>query len=1039
MRLAVYGATSTVLGGGVILSAFNYRANFYSACVHLGQSNACLMVLTNLLLLLSILFGHGLQLVFYGPLRAPEIERLYEKAWYAVTETCLAMTIFRDEFDVRFIVMFGVLLFIKCFSWIGGGRVEFMETQPPVNPMLFHIRLASSLVLLLSACGAMLWHSVISVLELGRPNMMVMFAFEFAILLITSLGITGRYVLNVVEKFILKREAARRREARVVERDAVRNRRGAQRAENQRRRDLGEFVEDEALPEEGDEEDDDEIDVGGWEEKGTWVFYLELTTDLLKLATYLCFFAIVLTWYGLPLHIIRDVYLTLRSFITRIRDFIRYRRATAHMNSRYPDASAEEVEREGVCIICREEMRAWTAGAENEGGRAVGTQDQRSRPKRLPCGHVLHFSCLRSWLERQQRCPTCRRPVLDEPAANIPGGNNAANAAAPGPPGINFQAAGDGLGFRAEIAFGVGGPGLVQNLIDRMNAPPVQQWNRNAQRPQEPNADIALAMMGATGNMRTEIDQHIARTRQLLDRELAMIDITRRQLRQLQELQIHAQVAAGGAPDATARPENHAQVAAGGAPDATARPENPATPAPQEAGIQITPSRSTNVGARGDCVSTPGDQSAASTTLPTAGHPAPNGLQPNPGLPGGPLLPAGMTLPPGWSVVPLAVPGADPVANSPGTTTSGGGIRLLRRRGQRTYQEWMRAYHARMTPSAERTERQGELRPAHPPVGMAIPASRDLTIHFSSAPYSFSIPTIPEDISTRLTRTQIANLRPRVRESVAVISHFVQYHVDEDRLHLALEILYGLPEQFRRDVLDGWPDREMARVLGTGGECLPPPTTGRFNLAAYHVSVLAMQFSFESRVRLLLGIPKTPFRDSLVRYFQDPQINAELEKLDAAISDLGQPLPNVSSLLESISDWTEIPSLSESCDKDTAERAEKETREIANKRIRVLNDISLAMRTAANRLEQADRPPSERVVGQFNPNNELSLFGQRSIFDSIAQSRVLDSFGRDIVAEERLWLEKQHAVEGLLSTTSESTNAGQEKGKGRATVEDAEE
>jgi len=148
MRLAVYGAvsfptytfltsrvllivsmqTSAVLGAGVILSAFNHRANFYSACVHLGQSNACLMVLTNLLLLLSILFGHGLQLVFYGPLRAPEIERLYEKAWYAVTETCLAMTIFRDEFDVRFIVMFGVLLFIKCFSWIGGGRVEFVSS-----------------------------------------------------------------------------------------------------------------------------------------------------------------------------------------------------------------------------------------------------------------------------------------------------------------------------------------------------------------------------------------------------------------------------------------------------------------------------------------------------------------------------------------------------------------------------------------------------------------------------------------------------------------------------------------------------------------------------------------------------------------------------------------------------------------------------------------------------------------------------------------------------------------------------------------------
>jgi E3 ubiquitin-protein ligase synoviolin len=35
---------STALAGGVIVSAFNQRANFYSACVYLAQSNLCLMV-----------------------------------------------------------------------------------------------------------------------------------------------------------------------------------------------------------------------------------------------------------------------------------------------------------------------------------------------------------------------------------------------------------------------------------------------------------------------------------------------------------------------------------------------------------------------------------------------------------------------------------------------------------------------------------------------------------------------------------------------------------------------------------------------------------------------------------------------------------------------------------------------------------------------------------------------------------------------------------------------------------------------------------
>lgn len=31
--------------------------------------------------------------------------------------------------------------------------------------------------------------------------------------------------------------------------------------------------------------------------------------------------------------------------------------------------------------------------------------------KRLRCGHLFHVQCLRSWLERQHTCPTCRAPV----------------------------------------------------------------------------------------------------------------------------------------------------------------------------------------------------------------------------------------------------------------------------------------------------------------------------------------------------------------------------------------------------------------------------------------------------------------------------------------------------------------------------------------------------------------------------------------------------------------------------------------------------
>lgn len=123
-------------------------------------------------------------------------------------------------------------------------------------------------------------------------------------------------------------------------------------------------------------------------------------------------------FYGLPIHIMRDLFMTARSFVKRLGALMRYRKALQDMN-KYPDATQEDLTREDTCIICREDMRPWDPSV-------VGAVE-RSRPKKLPCGHILHFGCLKGWLERQQVCPTCRRSVVIDGA-----GPNGA-AAAPGP------------------------------------------------------------------------------------------------------------------------------------------------------------------------------------------------------------------------------------------------------------------------------------------------------------------------------------------------------------------------------------------------------------------------------------------------------------------------------------------------------------------------------------------------------------------------------------------------------------------------------
>lgn len=213
----------------------------------------------------------GMQKVIYGPLRAIEREQLWDKAWYAVTETALAMTTFRDEVGMWFFVMFVALLAGKVWQWISEARVEALEQQPPTNPRLVHARLISSLVISDAFDLLMLRYCVNTLLEQPRPGMMVMFAFEFAVLAISSTSTAAKYVLSLVEGAIIKRQtkariAERREELRLDREQAARE-----------ASDGGETSVPAAQPVE-EEIDEAEIDVPGWQEKGRWSLFLDLLT-----------------------------------------------------------------------------------------------------------------------------------------------------------------------------------------------------------------------------------------------------------------------------------------------------------------------------------------------------------------------------------------------------------------------------------------------------------------------------------------------------------------------------------------------------------------------------------------------------------------------------------------------------------------------------------------------------------------------------------------------------------------------------------------
>ncbi len=288
----------------------------------------------------AIVVGKVIQNVWFGRLRALEVEHLYERSWFAVMDTCLALTMFRDGFDLLFILRFGSLLFCKTFHWIIGDRVDFMD-QTTAHSTPFHIKMSSIIFIFLLVDIGMLVSAINHTLLMG-PTMLIIFGFEYVLLTSTMLAIIAKYILQTIE--------SRR--------------------------------------------------VTPWEEKTTYFSYVDLALDFCKLVAYSALFVVLVHYYGIPLHIVRDVYMTLRSFLEKCRKIIRSRQATANMETRYPTATLAELEEsDRVCIICREEMLVPVLEGRNPTPRA-------ELPKKLPCGHIFHFRCLRNWLDRQQACPT---------------------------------------------------------------------------------------------------------------------------------------------------------------------------------------------------------------------------------------------------------------------------------------------------------------------------------------------------------------------------------------------------------------------------------------------------------------------------------------------------------------------------------------------------------------------------------------------------------------------------------------------------------
>ncbi|KAL3806006.1 hypothetical protein ACHAXA_003465 [Cyclostephanos tholiformis] len=416
----------------LLMRTLRTRGQFYLALSYLQTSKLSYVILGNAIIAFSVgLFGVITSLFLDGGLRTTERTSIGENIRWDVTETCLALTIFRSELDVLTAIEFLVLVVMKCLHWsveLRGGHLrmteevfiypdEIVDEDDSVPngrsrwwhwwdhkrmPRLrvTHVSYYSLIVVLLGLDVLAVAHCALSVATHGA-SVDILFGFESAILLVSCLRSMGLYHLHAIDgvmgvfHHIAEGEHHRVPVGGLAEADEGRGSTqtpsddsgsgdpAIEGGERRRPQDpQGEGGHSDALaasasaatalvdlcPPHPSTTSTWTMNLAKklverlanpWRDRRAMLsFAIELQAQAAKFMFYLVFFAIVFTYYGMPINIFREVYVSFHQLRRRLMAFNTYRRLTHNMDKRFESIKDEdELDRLGhTCIICRDSM-----------------------------------------------------------------------------------------------------------------------------------------------------------------------------------------------------------------------------------------------------------------------------------------------------------------------------------------------------------------------------------------------------------------------------------------------------------------------------------------------------------------------------------------------------------------------------------------------------------------------------------------------------------------------------------------------------------
>lgn len=327
------------------------------------ESKTNTLLLLNLAVSLFIVAACWTKHLFFGKLTHSERNKITERTVnYVLFKAILVASVVKQEMVeiAMWTAWFALLGFLKMFAVLARDRSEQLSSTPAAT-MAANARNAVLLFLLLALDGY--WAAAcFRVFHHRSPSEMCLLLFETAVVGIHSTQTLIKYGLQ-----------------------------------------LAEWWKTSAMDNESSANEEGESETSVLEWKSTFQYHTDFVGDVLTLVLSVLHFCHIWLQHGISFQVVDAILLLnvqslLRALLQKLRGYVKHNRANYNLQTLFKDVVAQDLVRFGdECAVCRETIKAG---------------------KKLPCGHVFHTCCLRSWLNiarcENYSCPTCRRSLVWE-------------------------------------------------------------------------------------------------------------------------------------------------------------------------------------------------------------------------------------------------------------------------------------------------------------------------------------------------------------------------------------------------------------------------------------------------------------------------------------------------------------------------------------------------------------------------------------------------------------------------------------------------